>query len=59
MLKMTHLAAVVAVLLIAVAGAALPQAAQAQTPPRRRPRAAAGARGPGCDAAPAAKAPRA
>jgi biopolymer transport protein ExbB len=54
MLKMTHLAAVVAVLLIAVAGAALPQAAQAQTPPPA-PAAAAEPAAPAAIAAPAAK----
>ena len=58
MLKKTHLAAVVAVLLIAVAGAALPQAAQAQVPPppaAPAPPPAPAAAAP--DAAPAAKAP--
>jgi biopolymer transport protein ExbB len=55
MLKRTHLAAVFAVLLIAVAGAALPQAAQAQTPPAA-PAAAAEPAPPAAAAAPAAKA---
>jgi biopolymer transport protein ExbB len=58
MLKKTHLAAVVAVLLIAVAGAALPQAAQAQVPPppaAPAPPPAPAAAAP--EAAPAAKAP--
>jgi len=54
MLKRTHLAAVFAVLLIAVAGAALPQAAQAQTPPAA-PAAAAEPAPPAAAAAPAAK----
>ena len=53
MLKTTHLAAVIAVLLIAVAGAALPKAAQAQTPP---PAPAAESAAPAATAAPAAKA---
>jgi biopolymer transport protein ExbB len=59
MLKTTHLAAMVAVLLIAVTGAVLPQAAQAQTPPAPAAPAAAPAAPAAAapDAAPATKAP--
>jgi len=55
MLKRTHLAAVVAVLLLAIAGAAFPLAATAQTPPAA-PAAAPAAAEPPAAAAPAAKA---
>jgi biopolymer transport protein ExbB len=54
MLKMTHLAAVLAVLLIAVAGPLIPQAARAQTPPPAASAAAEPAAQPAA-VAPAAK----